>query len=417
MMRFLLFVWILSLPFYQFSIIGSFSVDNMLAPFLFLVWLAQVSLGRQSVTALQANNIIKTFILAGFYFVAHIIGLIGTHDAIWQSAYSSATNMLYFILPVLFIRTAQDLKAFKDAIIIIAIIASISGLLSALGVLELAFARQAESRIGVESLQKSIGVFSSYGDVAILLSLALLIVIADRKERSFIALFPYLKIIMMIVICVISIASMQSRNIVLTIMTALLSYWVIGQLIKKSKIWDHILYGGIILVVILSATVITLFSTQLLEIIQGIGGTKEAAGTVDSRLMQYRFMWDLVKDDILVGTDPNIHEKYINEINLTHNMWLKELVQGGIITVFAMLIILWRAIMVQVVNYKQGQVPKDSLVLISCLLGMIVATQFYPGGTYLFWCILGACSAMPFERDTKVIEPQIIKNNLLRVAR
>ncbi len=406
-MRWLFFIWVLSMPFYQFSVVGSFSVDNILAPVLLFAWFAQMTIGGGGVSAFQATNIVKSIVVAVFYFVAHIIGLIGTQEAIWHSAYLAATNMLYFILPILFIRSLSDLKKFKDAIIVVAIIASISGLLSALGIIELEFARQAESRIGVESLQKSIGVFSSYGDVGILLSLALLAVIAKHKEKGSSLLYSYLRISAFIVICLIAIISMQSRNVVLTIMAALFAYWMIGYLMRISKNWNYILYAVISLVAVFSVIIIILFSAPLLEFVQGIGGTKEAIGTVASRLEQYNVMWNLVKDRAWIGVDPHVYEKHINEINLTHNIWLKELVQGGVITVLAMLIIFWRTLMVQVVNYRRGSESKDVRIFLSCVIGILVATQFYPGGTLVFWCILGACSTMPLLVDKKLLEKKI----------
>ncbi len=396
-MRWLFVAWILSMPFYQFSVIGTFSVDNLLAPVLLFVWLAHMTVGQGSVAVFQATNIIRSIAAAVFYFIAHIIGLIGTQEAIWHSAYLSATNMLYFILPILFIRSSDDLEKVKGAIIIVAIIASISGLLSTLGIIELEFARQAESRIGVASLQKSIGVFSSYGDVSILLSLALLIAIAGYREKNsfMMQLRSRFRVGAMIVVCLIAIISMQSRNIVLTIIAVLFSYWMIGLLMRLSKNWSHILYAVISLSAVLLVTIVVLFTTPLIEFVQGIGGTKEAAGTVAHRLEQFGIMWDLVKDRIWTGVDPYIYEKHINEINLTHNIWLKELVQGGIVTVLALLVFFCRALVIQVANHRRGYPTNDIRVFLSCIIGLLVATQFYPGGTLAFWCVLGICSAMP----------------------
>lgn len=413
-MRWLLFIWVLSMPFYQFSVVGSFSVDNLLAPVLLLIWLAQITIGGHSVATYQANNIVKSIIVAVFYFSAHIIGLIGTQDAIWHSAYTAATSMLYFILPILFIRSIDDLNSFKNAIIVIAIIASISGLLSALGIIELEFARQAESRIGVAELQKSIGVFSSYGDVGILLSLALLVVIAKYENISRIR--SCLMIALIVVVCLIAIISMQSRNIVLTIIAAVVSYGLIGRLVRISNSWNYILYALIIITATISVMAVTLFYEPLLKLVQSIGGTKESAGTVAHRLEQYGVMWDLVKDRVWVGIEPHVHERYMDKISLTHNIWLKELVQGGVITVVAMLTIFWRALIIQVDNYRRGCMSDDALVFLSSVLGMLVATQFYPGGTLIFWCILGACSAMPFKVKESTVEKQKVNQLLHRAS-
>ncbi len=413
-MRWLFFIWVLSMPFYQFSVVGSFSVDNLLAPVLLLAWLAQITIGGGSVATYQANNIVKSIIVAVFYFSAHIIGLIGTQDAIWHSAYTAATSMLYFILPILFIRSIDDLNSFKNAIIVIAIIASISGLLSALGIIELEFARQAESRIGVAELQKSIGVFSSYGDVGILLSLALLVVIARYENISRIR--SCLMIALLVIVCLIAIISMQSRNIVLTIIAAVVSYGLIGRLVRISNGWNYILYALIIIAATISVMAVTLFYEPLLKLVQSIGGTKEAAGTVAHRLEQYGVMWDLVKNRVWVGIEPHVYERYMDKISLTHNIWLKELVQGGVITVVAMLTIFWRALIIQVDNYRRGCMSDDALVFLSSVLGMLVATQFYPGGTLIFWCILGACSAMPFKAKKVPVKKQKVNQLLHRAS-
>jgi len=57
MMISLFFIWVLSLLFYQFSIFGTFSVGNLLAPFLFVVWLVNSGLRGQSIPACHVKNI------------------------------------------------------------------------------------------------------------------------------------------------------------------------------------------------------------------------------------------------------------------------------------------------------------------------------------------------------------------------
>lgn len=394
MMSLLFFLWVLTLPFYQFSIVGSFSVDNLLAPLLLVIWIINFAVRGHTIPLYKVRNISQTIAIALVYLLSHMIGLIFTQTAAFTSSYNIASKMLYFILPVLYLITAKDLSRFKNAIIIVTIIASITALLSALGLMQFDFLRQAESRIGSEYLVKSIGVIGTYGDVGILMSLSLLLVIAGRRDQILFGHGSTLKIVFVIAICLIGMASMQSRNMLLTIIVALSSYWILGRWMKTSRLWFNKLYVSIFVTIFFAALTISIFYEPLLTFAQSIGGTHEAAGTIEDRLSQYRFMWGLINDRLLIGVDPDVYERYEHEISLIHNMWLKELVQGGIITVLTMFLVWWNALIMQVKNYQRGLVVHEPRVFISILLAMLVSTQFYPGGTLIFWVILGACTAI-----------------------
>jgi len=399
MMNFVFFLWLIILPFYQFSLVGSLSIDNMIAPLLFAVWVIGYFAGVQKLSSSQIQNIFQSIVLATLYFISHTISLLTTQGAVWTTAYVTATNMLYFILPILYITSIKSLKSSNDAIIVVMFIASVTALLAALGLIEFDFFRQADSRLGEDYLKKSIGIIGSYGDVGILMSLSLLFVVAGKSKEVFFGKGSYIKIIVVITLIMIGLASMQSRNMILTIFTALIWYWIIGRWAKKSKLWYKKLYAMIFVSIFMSIMFVTLFYSPLLEFIQSVGGTKEAAGTVDDRLAQYSFMWDLVKNQIFIGVSANVYEVYEHEISLIHNMWLKELVQGGLISVIAMFILWWHALTVQVKNYQTGHESNTARVYISVLLGVLIATQFYPAGSLIFWVIIGMCSSVPFEKN------------------
>lgn len=392
----LAFSWVLSLPFYQFSLVGSLSLDNLMAPILLAFILLRNAIDNIKLTTYQINNLFKVCLIAIIYFLTHTIGLIFTQGAVWSSAYAVATNMLYFILPVMFVRTVEDLRKCNDAMILGFFIASISALLAAVGLFEFEFSRQAESRIGVEALQKSIGVISSYGDVGIMFSLSLLLVISARKEFILFGHGSRYKILLVFVIGLIGVASMQSRNILLTLITSMFAYWLLGRWMNsQAGNWSKKLYIGVFSAIIIVVLIIVSFGGPLLEFIQSVGGTKEAAGTVSDRLSQYNYMLGLLDNQFLLGVNPDIYEKYEHEISLIHNLWLKELVQGGVLSAFAMFILWWSALVIQVNNYRRGVIQNEARVYLSVLLGMLVATQFYPAGALIFWAIIGLCSVIP----------------------
>lgn len=394
--NFLAFIWVLSLPFFHFSLVGSLSVDNLLAPILLASIILRGITDSQSLTTRQVDNIVKVFLLMVLYFFTHTIGLVFTQTAVWATAYGVATSMLYFIIPVLYVRTRADVHRCTNALIVGFFVASLSALLAAIGLFEFEFSRQAESRIGVDALQKSIGVISSYGDVGIMLSLSVILAVSLRNERVLFSKGSYFKILIVVSFALIAIASMQSRNMILTLFTALFCYWQIGRWIKANKTnWAKKLYFSIFFMVTITAAIVVLFSEPLIEFIGGVGGTREASGTVNDRLSQYSYMLALLNDNFLFGVDPATYEQYAHEISLIHNLWLKEMVQGGILAIVAMLAIWTRALITQVNNYRRGAMLGESRAFIAILLSILVATQFYPGGTLIFWVILGVCSVVP----------------------
>ena len=200
---------------------------------------------------------------------------------------------------------------------------------------------------------------------------------------------------------------MQSRNVVFTIAVASLAYYMIGRWRKSGKGWAVKLY--LYLIIGISATVIAvvLFSGPMIDWVEGLGGTSEAAATVHARLEQYQFGWSLVKNRILLGTDPETYEKNELRIIFIHNMWLRELVQSGLMGVFAMLVFYYQSMKNQVARLSADR-ASIARVYIAVLISSLVATQFYPGDTPIFWVIMGLATALP--------QPQLRGNQPVELA-
>jgi len=291
------------------------------------------------------------------------------------------------------------MQSTEKAIIIIAIIGSVSTLMASTGVISFSHERFAQSRIGFDFLPKSIGLFPAYGDMAFLLSFTAVFLLVNRNSFKTVGKMCIRYLILLAII--LGIISLQSRNVIITMavsltMAIILRYWV-----KYSRKWAGKLYTLIFISGIASILTLNILGEQIIHLMESIGGTHEAIGTVKARLEQYSFGWSLVKDHMLFGADPDIQDKFTRGIYFIHNLWLKELVAGGMPALLIMLIIYLKAIATQV---RTGvQAPESSWVipLLSMLIGGLIGTQFYPSGTPIFWVLLGVSSSITLKTDNK----------------
>ena len=143
----LFYAWILSFPFYRYSIVGTLSLDNLLAPTLLLIWPIAALSSTKRYTSHQLRNMYYVGFLLALFFFAHSLTLISSQQLIWQSMYRVLTDVIYIVLPMLYIRSENTRIRAEDCIIIITIIGSVTGFLSAIGVLHLEASRYSASRI------------------------------------------------------------------------------------------------------------------------------------------------------------------------------------------------------------------------------------------------------------------------------
>lgn len=392
--------WVLSIPFYHFSLIGSLSLDNIIAPILFVYLILQISMQAQSLTKEQIRNLMITLVTVLVYLVSHTINLLTTESLVWSSIVTVAKSMLFFLLPILFIRSEKDLRYASYLIILVMFLGSASALMSALGVVKFEFARQAESRINLDVLPKSVGLFTSFGDMALLISISIMLAINGMKTKVFFSKSAFLVVL---TFSVMGMISMQSRNMAFTILLSVVAYYVIGWW-RKTHTLKTKLYSSLVAGIVFSVFVLLFFGGPLLEWVEGLGGTNEAKATVEDRLEQYMFAWSLVENRILLGADSNLYEKYELVISFIHNMWLKELVRSGLFGIIAILWIYIRALDRQIDIYNNNQLS-ISRCYVGLLIGLLVVTQFYPADTQVFWLLLGIATAMPtvIKESTKEI--------------
>lgn len=388
------FIWLLSLSFYKFSLVGSLSLDNLLAPILFFLLVFGIFTRSVKLTAAQSRNLFWTGVTATVYLLAHSLNLLTTQSAVWVSIITVAKGMLYFFLPVMFINSEQQLKRANNAIIVVMLIGCGTALLQSLGLIHLSFARSAGSRFDLSGFEKSTGFLGSYGDVGMLTSLALLLVIGGRRGRVFFGRGSWIKILIVVAAALAGILAQQSRNLIFTVMVSIGAFVYLGH-IRKRRNWRGVFYATLIGGVAVSSIIIVLYADTLIAWVQSIGGTKEAAATVAARLSQYKFGWSLVHDRLLTGADPAKIQSDQTLVTFIHNMWLKELVEGGLPAVAATMWFYIRAIRNQVSRYYDTSKRFEARAYLALLVGLLLATQFYPASTYIYWVLLGIATARP----------------------
>ena len=103
-----------------------------------------------------------------------------------------------------------------------------------------------------------------------------------------------------------------------------------------------------------------------------------------------------------MGVDTVTYEKYAVLIEGIHNMWLKELMQGGVFSVIALLVLL---------VFSLNNAAKCLYANASCLsaklkivmvFAILLSTQFNPSGTSVFWFFMGYCAVnicVKFDAD------------------
>ena len=84
-----------------------------------------------------------------------------------------------------------------------------------------------------------------------------------------------------------------------------------------------------------------------------------------------------------------MQERLSTSIGYIHNMWLKELVQGGIAAIMALLLLLFRGFYNSTTYLVIDSRDDAARARLAFLVAMLASTQFNPSGTAVFWMLLG----------------------------
>ncbi|MGV7235689.1 MAG: O-antigen ligase family protein [Nitrosomonadaceae bacterium] len=407
----LFYLWILSIPFYHFSLVGSLSLDNILGPLLIFIWPIAAPPAYPQYAQMQFRNIFVASIILFVYFIAHSVALLTTEQAVWASIYSILTNLSYFIVPLLYIRNEKVRKRAENCVVFIALMGAFSAFLSAVGVLQLDIARYSTSRIDVEGLdlERSIGLFSAFGDMALLSAFAVMTAMSKSRDDLLFCQRSRFVVIAIYLILVLGVLGTQSRNIVLTVTTSIILFMLVRQWSKYSNTWIPKFYalviaGGLSMVI----TLIFLWG-PIVELLAQWGG-KQASSTAHERLDQYQLALELLGGNFLTGANPEIQERLMHVIGGIHNMWLKELVQGGMFAVLSIIALIAHGMRNATKCLGSNPDDESAITTLILMIALLVSTQFYPSGTSVFWMLLGFAVAKICAGTEIELKPVVERN-------
>ena len=394
----LFLVWIFSFPFYHYSVVGTLSVDNLLTPLLVLS-IPFLRLNPEG--SLSGGGLLWIGLALFTYFAPQVIPLVVTEGIVWKVIYDLFVDSAYFLVALVFLGGRPWLRSkAENLVVVIAMIGCVTAFLAAIGVLELSVSRYSSSRLGIEGLQRTVGLFGVYGDMAILCSFSLLYALSREEMLAF---FRKRKpvVVAVFLIVLLGLLGSQSRNMVLTITVSLGFFWLIKRAARKGRqALKRVLYQFTIAGILMGG-LLTVYGREMMELLSQWGG-QQAQGTATARLSQYHLAWSLLKDSWLIGVSAETFERYSADIAYIHNMWLKEAVKGGVLGVMglgALFIMGARRAISRLMVSPDDDIARRNL---ATLLAIFVSTQFNPSGTFIFWFMLGLSLSYVGQQNSKV---------------
>lgn len=392
-------LWLCSLPFYLYSLVGSLSLDNLLVPFLFVLLLFRFLFVPGSMKRWKIKIILVAGVLFGIYACGRLFSVVERPEYFWFTAEIILKQFLYFILPILYIDTHSDLMYVSKIIVLVAIVGIFSALLASLGIVEFPVERFAESRIGMPSLKKAIGLFPNFGDMALLGSFSFLFLYVigyrDKDNKLSFQLLKYAVTLFLLA----GYLGAQSRNMYLTLVCGILFAIYFRIALNQNTAVKILLSNFVILGCIFIVALFTFLEVSALESLKGFGGTKEAAATVDARLEQYNLAWHIFKTNPYFGHAINILDAKIE----IHNIWLKLMALGGIVSTTAV-VAMFLVPFTSLFRHNYSRIFRNERIFaLTQLVCVFVAAEFYGAMTYIFLVVLGILTTIPsvLKADSK----------------
>lgn len=370
-------IWVASLPFVDFYIIGELSIDNLLVPVLFVAFLlsakkiGQVGWGRLVVVGL--------IYIVGSAFDHRIIqgGIVPFTSLLWQFTRDAS----YFFLPLIFITRKEVFPFVNAAVIWVALCGMVSAFLVSLGLLRLEHVRMEASRIGIEALPKVTGVLENFGDVAILSAFAILAaLIYEKRELPFKLSTRFGKTFIFVGLFL-GLLGTQSRNILLTMIVAIMAFFFFAKLanVKRSRRQGYLI--GAFMLLLVGAAIVGFFLPAIMNVLTTMSGG-EAAQTALGRLESYLDALALANEAFLSGIQYNTLTKAMLATGI-HNFWLGLLLRGGLINVLAVLTLIvigFRGVLRVLMREPHS---KDMMLIGSLVFVFLCSTLFFPANSLI----------------------------------
>lgn len=382
--------WVLSLPFYNFSVVGTLSVDNLLAPIaIAMAPFAARGRGQESGVK-RGGKVLLIVLLMGFYVLAQVISSVNSKTLIFSRLWFFAKIFGYFVLPVLYVKDIQSFRKIGLALVINSLLGCISVVLVSLGFLELEGARTEASRFGYDWLPKSVGFFTNYGDLAVLVSFSALFVIATRRRDLVSAVTSKGFKAFVLAILIVGMVAAQSRNVVLSLGVGLCSYLLFSWMVSAKTTGRRLLFfATVVPAFAVFLAVGGIYLSEIIGFIKGAGG-RIALANAEARMESYRLGLALFWESPILGLGAESYRQYEGFVDQLHNMWLGVALRGGIISLFALSFAFFTGFAGAMRRFDEVEIGKEARMVGAAICSMFTSSLFYPGqSSYLFWFMFG----------------------------
>lgn len=390
-------LWLLSIPLARYSLVSTYSFDNLMAPLLCLAVIAVPQLRFENVTTQRMRTVGTLVTYYALFTLAGLLPVLSSTDLVVGRTWSSIRDAFYFVVPALFIRDRWSFNAAKSMLIIVAMIGGTSALLDSLGIIHLTVQRYENSRIGVEWLPKAIGFFSAYGDVAILYGFATVVVISHERKELLFGLGTRLGKALFWLSMFAGILGSQSRNMIIATGFAVTSYLVLGKLSKAHGSARAAVLGAATVLFLTLVAVFIILGGDVAHILSRWGG-KGAYETAHWRLETYQQALQLIGQHPVMGLSTDLMNTWGALADHLHNMWLRVMLQGGILRLLPLLAIIWLAAKGGVRALNDESAARDAKLVVCTVIAMCIATEFYGGLTHVVWLMIGVLTSFWWVR-------------------
>lgn len=378
---FLFFVaFLLSLPFYRFSIYGSYSLDNLLAPIACVMAVFLPRLRDSAVRSVRMRMITTVVFLYLLYVVAGLVTVLDNSELFWTRSWQGLRDGFYVLAPLLYIRDRWSWDMTKVLIIFCALSAAVSVFLVSVGIIHLELERFEDSRVGVEWLPKSIGFFSSYGDVAMLYGFSVVVLLSHKSKELCCGFSRLWFRVLAAMVLFMGVAGTQSRNVVLSTLAAIATYYFLVRFRAVAANKRTLMIILAMIGVILMSGVLIIFGGDLATDVSEWGG-KNAFQTAQTRLSSYQQAIDLFVAEPAFGVSQATYAIWGGLVDGIHNMWLRILLQRGILGFLAMaaLVVVATRWGLLALSTKSTLYDREAQLALAGLVAIVVAVEFYGG--------------------------------------
>ena len=382
-------LWLLSISFQRYDLVGSYSFDNLVAPALCLLAVALPRLRNAAIAHQRQKVLLVLIILYCLFWVSSVLPVLNLGQIALERGWFGLRDGFYLFAVALYVRDRWSFKVAKSLLVIVAMMAGVSTLLAALGWIHLPVERYEESRLGIAWLQKAVGLLSNYGDVAILYAFTATVLISHTRNDLVLGLGTWMGKLLAWFSLLAGLAGSQSRNVALAMMVAMGAYWLLRKLSQSRSAGRMAITGLLTSLGISVLGVLLVFGGDVINVLGSWGGTN-AAQSANWRLDTDATALALIAEHPLTGITGDLYGKWGYLVDALHNTWLRAFLQGGLLRFAALLGLVWLAARAGLRNLRaERNTSRDAALVVATVVALLVATQFYGGQSEIMWMTLG----------------------------